>query len=170
MEAGSLVRLARSPLLVVNLYTHNEYGERRDNCSYTDVAKAGGSSGMSRLESQMSQMFEEMKPHARHRISGCRREKKCKHEAGLKRATLNEHMEPQVPVGKTSAAGQGIRRPGHPSPGVRQECREFLDAPQKRGNLSCNVSFIRKRSICREHVLGCNGGFGQFNTLDTECA
>ena len=67
----------------------------------------------------MSQMFEEMKPHARHRISGCRQEKKLKeHEAGLKRATLNEHMEPQVPVGKTSAAGQGIRRPG-PLP---QEC------------------------------------------------
>ena len=43
MEAGSLVRLghsARSPLLVLNFYTHNGYGERRDNCSY-DVAEAG---------------------------------------------------------------------------------------------------------------------------------
>ena len=98
MEAGSVVSLghsARSPLLVVNLYTHNEYTESDETTVATDVAEAGGSSGMSRLESQMSQMFEEMKPHARHWISGCRREKKFKHEAGLKRATLNEHMEPR---------------------------------------------------------------------------
>ena len=62
----------------------------------TDVAEASGSSGMSRLESQVSQMFEEMKPHARHWISGCRQEKKLKeHEAGLKRARPNEHMEPR---------------------------------------------------------------------------
>ena len=69
MEAGSVVRLghsARSPLLVVNLYTHNEYTESDETTVATDVAEAGGSSGMSRLESQMSQMFEEMKPHARH--------------------------------------------------------------------------------------------------------
>ena len=107
---------------------------------------------MSRLESQMSQMFEEMKPHARHWISGCRREIKFKHEAGLKRARLNEHMEPQVPVGKTSAAGQGIRRPGHPSPGVPQErvtnagslAMHWLDV---RGNFSCNVSFIRDYGV-----------------------
>ena len=133
MEAGSLVRLgrsARSPLLVVNLYTHNEYTESDETTVATDVAKAGGSSGMSRLESQMSQMFEEMKPHARHRISGCRREKKFKHEAGLKRATLNEHMEPQVPVGKTSAAGQGIRRPGHPSQECARNAESFWMPPK----------------------------------------
>ena len=129
----------------------------------TDVAKAGSSSsGMSHLESQMSQMFEEMKPHARHWISGCRREKKFKHEAGLKRATLNEHMEPQVPVGKTSAAGQGIRRPDHPSPGVRQE-RVTNAGSLAIGWMSVATSAATYPSLeiteymYREHVLGCSG-------------
>ena len=41
MEAGSVVRLghsARSPLLVVNLYTHNEYTESDETTVATDVA------------------------------------------------------------------------------------------------------------------------------------
>ena len=70
---------ARSPLLV---FIRTMSTESDETTVATDVAEAGGSSGMSRLESQkMSQRFEE--PHARRRISGCRQEKKLKeHEAG----------------------------------------------------------------------------------------
>ena len=61
----------------------------------------GGSSGMSRLESQMSQRFE-LRDEAACETLDFRLppREKFKHEAGLKRARPNEHMEPQVPACK----------------------------------------------------------------------
>eukprot|EP00731_Ephydatia_muelleri_P006520 Em0003g768a len=108
----------------------------------TDVAEAGGSSEMSRLESQMSQMFEaraacatsDFRLPLREEIKGARGRRS-------KRAGLNEHTEPQVPV---SAVGQGIRRPGPLPQEWARSVSPMRGVWPLRGNFSCNeLGFVQ---------------------------